>query len=461
MRFICHEWVKYQNKHITKQEMNKCIWRLNGKLCIINTSFSFEQTKRLLKNSAQFGKGIAVDGDERKWFEELGKHLELCDFGGGNKLVRNKYINKSDNLQHGKPNVFYCKHSDQILNNIIKLYSSQPYLPTANNVLFCTPEMQCEQVLCFLKRSGHNGDILHCLVTPEKLKSSVCDELLDVLIDSIENSVSLFAVIINDDKSKIYSYLSTYDMSIPLMLQDLAKEQFYQQCIITDERKDDTMTGTSGQLLSFLRFSSTLPFVRVYVSDNACVGKTYEIRKFAKEKNVRLIHVPCNTYKYDEEFIVNRLCSSYDCNTNNDQKIVFHVNVSSCCGQDLNVLLFKLLILKYLSCSTRVTDGKSFAVTSNHAFFIELPCELSREFKSTKLRHVLNHFYFVGDDACIGRKKIVMDLSRFKPTEKHLFVLKYLHALKERKLEIKGKRYGDWDWKYYSKKRFTPQEIKS
>ena len=452
MRFIYQQWCQFWDSKSCKDE---CARLLNGKFCAVNTTLACDKTQKFLENNGNFGKNIPRDSDERKWFEELGKFLQLFfDTLGDSNLVKNKHKEKSLPLQHGKPNVFRCTNQDRILENVIKLYSSQECLPQASNILFCTDEMQSEEIVCFLKRSCNSNNILHCLVTPEKLKSNVCDDLLDVLISSIQKNDALFGVIINDRKSKIYAYLSMYDMSISLNLEASIKEHFYQQCIMTDESKDKNDNNQDNNFEMFKRGESNLPFVRVYVSEKACVGKTYEIRKFAQERDITLIHIPCNTFKSDEKFIVDRLCSSH-----NDDKVIFHLNVSSHCSKDLNVLLFKLLILKYLSCSTNVKNGKSFAVTSNHAFFIELPCELSHEFKQTTLRNVLNHFHFIQDSACIYQKTIRMDINRFKPNAKHLFVLKYLDALKQGKLVIKGKKHKDWDWQKHDKYQFTSQEI--
>ena len=461
MRFMYNTWCNYQKNKSENLSKDECARILNGKFCAVNRSLTLEQTKKFLKEKSNFGEKIESDSDEREWFEELGKYLYLL-FGeyGDNASSRmaNAYASKHklDFLQNGKPNVFYCNNKDRILSNVIKLYTSQHYLPDSSNILFCTQEMQSEEILCFLRRSCNNKKILHCLVTPEKLKSNVCDDLLSVLINEIQRNDALFSVIINDKSSKIYAYLSMYDMSIPLNLEHLAKEEFYRQCIATENFR------------TFLNGKSDLPFVRVYVSEKACVGKTYQIRKLAKNSNVKLVHIPCNTFKCDEKFVVERLCSNYESNMSSDddnkeenKRVIFHLNVSSHCGKDLNVLLFKLLIMKYLSYSTGIKNGKSFVVTSNHAFFIELPCELSHEFESTSLRNVLNYFYFVSDDACIGQEMVQMNLNLFEPNSKHIFVLKYLDALTKGRLVIKGPAFNDWDWKNHDKKEFDSNAIRS
>ena len=487
MRFICNEWCKYYDKCISKQEKDKCVWRLNGKFCIVNPLLGFEEIREFLEKYKLFGKNneSGGNGDERLLFEELGQHFESF-FGDGvimaTERKQQENQEQQDFVKRGEASVFHCSNEDKILDYIIKLYSTQGYLPQPSNVLFCTPNTRSEEVLCFLRRSCNNNNTLHCLVAPEKLGSRVCDDLLAVLANYIYENDALFCVIIHDNTSKIYGYLSMYDARVSLILEDLLKEEFYQECIVTDDTRNASATGfghghRNKQFLSFLKSSvstsTSLPFVRVYVSDDASVGKTYEIRKLAKETNVRLIHIPCNTFNCDEEFIINRLCSVYEnCNVNDNdnnndnEKVIFHFNISSYCSKDINVLLFKLLVLKHLSCyDENGKKGKSFCVTSNHAFFIELPCQLSHEFKHTKLRTVLNHFYFIKDDSCVSHVKITNDLNRFKPNGKHIFVLKYLDALSKGLLEIKGKKFidQDWDWKKHDIGDIAnnPQQIKS
>ena len=485
MRYICDEWCKYHDKSISKQEKDKCIWRLNGKFCIVNPLFTFEQTKEFLHKNGAFDISVRHDDDgkEEQLFEELGRYLESLfghestetkvELPAQKQQQQRKNQEQQDFVKRGEPRVFYCPNEDKILDYMIKLYSSQGYLPQASNILFCTQNIRLEEVLCFLKRSCNYNNTLHCLITPEKLGSRVCDDLLAVLINSVNASDAIFCVISNDKTSKIYGYLSMYDMSMSLILEDLTREEFYRQCIVTDEQnyvyENMQIRGASKQFLSFLKFSFKSPFVRVYVSDDTSVGKTYEIGKLAKETNVRLIHIPCNAFNCDYEFIVNRLCSIYEnCNVSDkdNEKIIFHFNISSYCSKDINVLLFKLFVLKHLSCyDENGKKGKSFAVTSNHAIFIELPCQLSHQFKETKLRNVLNFFYFVKDDSCVSHIKIINDLNRFKPSNKHIFVLKYLDALRQDFLEIQGPKFTDkdWDWKKHDIGDIVnnPQKIKS
>ena len=59
-----------------------------------------------------------------------------------NMVVKNKNQCKLDILKPGTPSVFYCVNEDKILDSIVKLYSSQPYLAQSSNILFCTKDTQ-------------------------------------------------------------------------------------------------------------------------------------------------------------------------------------------------------------------------------------------------------------------------------------------------------------------------------
>ena len=72
----------------------------------------------------------------------------------------------------------------------------------------------------------------------------------------------------------------------------------------------------------------------------------------------------------DLDFIVEQMYSYRSVPPN---KVAFHINVSSDASYDVNIILFKLLVLRYL---TKHSSGESFAVLPNHAFFVELPTQL-------------------------------------------------------------------------------------
>ncbi|ETO28710.1 hypothetical protein RFI_08415 [Reticulomyxa filosa] len=120
--------------------------------------------------------------------------------------------------------------------------------------------------------------------------------------------------------------------------------------------------------------------------------------------------------------------------------------------------MFQLLILRYLS----TNNGQSFRVRNNHAFFVELPTQLSTTHNITRLREVLIWFDFFGErinESSIAFTEVLDQLRKDAPFfhtsltnelewgEKEKFVLQYINALDNKELRSTGRNK---DWKFNS-----------
>eukprot|EP01084_Bolivina_argentea_P250898 420569_1 len=144
--------------------------------------------------------------------------------------------------------------------------------------------------------------------------------------------------------------------------------------------------------------------------------------------------------------------------------MAFHFNVSSDASHDVNIILFKLVVLRYL---TKYSSGESFAVTPNHAFFVELPSKLS-SLTATTIQDVMKHFYFVTKSDGIIQIEVQDSLqpsskylwsdkqcitNELEITDKEMFVYKYLDALDQGLLKNVAPDWDrnitepDWDYK--------------
>ena len=75
-----------------------------------------------------------------------------------------------------------------------------------------------------------------------------------------------------------------------------------------------------------------------------CSGKSYLIKKFAEEHGGHIIRIPINSTSVQPSFIINRLNVEMEA-----EKRILHFDISSCAGSDVNLLLFKLIILQHIS----------------------------------------------------------------------------------------------------------------
>ncbi|ETO31217.1 hypothetical protein RFI_05906 [Reticulomyxa filosa] len=290
-----------------------------------------------------------------------------------------------------------------------------------------------EQLECFLNRSTDTNlqtsvvGRLHCLVLPELLTRSIQQQLIKILPSYTRKPRYLLVVISTNSQCFVAQELSLYrNTEIPILQQQESKE-FYSTVFCDNFEK-------------FREKQNNAPFVTVFFSQQPCVGKSYTISQWAKKLDLKpkcFVHVPINTFVVDTDFIVNRLLQAP---STTDDLIVFHINISSQAGKDVNTLMFQLLVLRYIVSQ----EGKGFTVRKNHAFLVELPTELSNTHKNTSLTNVFDWFYFFGDrikDLSIPFLEIIDEMRIIKPrfdkfeinkfhiSPKEMFVLKYLDAL--------------------------------
>ena len=162
------------------------------------------------------------------------------------------------------------------------------------------------------------------------------------------------------------------------LLTDTQREKFYKQYICTDFNKYKQIDNNNNNN----------PYCCVFLSDEECVGKSYEITKICTKNKFKMIHIPFNSPKIDKDFVVDRLIRAQRQPKN--KKIIFHINISSHAGKDINMLMFQLLILRHITKST----GESFCVRPNHAFFIELHTVKHNKYLLLVIVQVAHYHYY-------------------------------------------------------------------
>ena len=256
---------------------------------------------------------------------------------------------------------------------------------------------------------------------------------------------ALFAIVTADARNKIYFQLQAF-------------ANYTQRAFTENERKNFFFHVLCSNLVEFNKNSNKAPLCAVYMSQQDCVGKSYVIRQIAADNNHGLIHVPINTQHINLDFIVDRLLS-VPANIKNDNcKIIYHMNVSSDAGMQVNEVMFQLLVLRYL----KKSGGSSFNANARHGFLVELPSQLSSTLKVNTIDDVRDYFYFLAGNKSYGilkyeiqdtlrqNKQPIIDKDHIIPnelklTEKEKFVLKYLDAYDKKLLIITGKSENNWD----------------
>ncbi|ETO14750.1 hypothetical protein RFI_22618 [Reticulomyxa filosa] len=435
MRFLCERLRAYV-------ESNKRgpIGAIASKISLIYPDITIAQIQANVDSKRNW------NWEDKNMLEELGKTLE--SFGAVTK-PSGKSVGDEKTVKYllpGQPRLYICQDS-QILSHVVKLYLSQGQIPIASRVLFCDHSTSIEQLECFLIRSVNHDTAtiaLHCLVLPELLTRPVQQGLIRILPNYMTKSHSLLAVITTNSQCLVAQTLSAFRDTNPPILDQNESKDFYTTVLCADfdafrQKKENDA-----------------PFVIVYFSQNSCVGKSYVIAQKAKSLNLKdgyFVHVPINTSVVDTDFIVDRLSSA----PVTDDLTVFHINISSQAGKDVNTMMFQLLVLRYIT----KANGESFSVRKNHAFLVELPTQLSSTHVKTRLSDVFNWFYFFGDrikDLAIPFSEVIDDLrtvpnanppehathNQLALSEKEYFVLKYLDAL-DKGLLSNSQIRKDWD----------------
>ncbi|ETO02078.1 hypothetical protein RFI_35357 [Reticulomyxa filosa] len=439
MRFLCERLRSY-----VQSNKQGSIGAIASKISLIYPDITIAQIQANVASKSNW------NWEDKNILEELAKTLETFESvakSSGKSIKDEKTVKY---LLPGQPRLYICQDS-QVLSYVVKLYLSQGQIPIASRMLFCDHSTSLEQLECFLIRSVSHSTAtiaLHCLVLPELLTRPVQQGLIRILPNYMTKSHSLLAVITTDSQCLMAQTLSAYRDTNPPILDQTESKEFYAKVLCTD-------------FDAFRQKKNDAPFVTVYFSQNPCVGKSYVIAQRAKSLNLKdgyFVHVPINTSVVDTDFIVDRLSSA----PVTDDLTVFHINISSQAGKDVNTMMFQLLVLRYI---TKV-NGESFSVRKNHAFLVELPTQLSSTHVKTRLSDVFNWFYFFGDrikDLAIPFSEVIDDLrtapntnppehavrNQLALSEKEHFVLKYLDALNKGLLN-NSQLTKDWDHTQHS-----------
>eukprot|EP01084_Bolivina_argentea_P130694 230723_1 len=413
----------FQNHHNNTSEqstLHSIEDAITKQLQLMKNDWNLKDTLQLLYNITPY--------NEIMIFEQLGIHLakEFTHI-----INESSAVAKHTSVTFRQPHLYVVDEEDLILSIVMKCFSDHSVdILQASQILFCCSKTSLEEVTCFLYRcccyKKTANKQLYCLIKPENLKPEITREILNSLLTLIDKDASLI-IITASTTNRWYSDLRIYQQQTPV-ITDTECREFYSKYIGSfDRHRIDFKPG-----------------VKIFVSSESAVGKSFEIKEEAHKQNLVLIHIPFNSPTVDKDFVVHRLTRpEVQRAQQKHQQIVFHLNVSSHAGKDINTLMFQLLILRHITKST----GESFAARPNHAFFIELPSQISKTYKKTNIDDVCNYFYFVaGRRSFIPQRKIKMDLLRFEFTKQHQFVLQYLDAIDNDVLEIKGG--GHKNWKY-------------
>ena len=89
-------------------------------------------------------------------------------------------------------------------------------------------------------------------------------------------------------------------------------------------------------------------------------------------------------------------------NNNNSNRIVYHINVSSDAGMDVNTLMLDVSVLH---CLSQATGGEAFLTTNKHGFLVELPSKLSSTLETSNITGLRSQFSFLAGVRSVGVKK--------------------------------------------------------
>ncbi|ETO01741.1 hypothetical protein RFI_35699 [Reticulomyxa filosa] len=305
--------------------------------------------------------------------------------------------NQITSLHQGKPNLIILATNNKGFATILNLYKSIGMLPRAEHVLICKKTTTEEEIECLLLRAllctrqfekDSAQASLYCLVWPEKLAKKTQAKVVKLLQRMLLQHSELQRM-----KQYLFAVVSSnMDNDVAGVLKLFQLEFTFGESIHSFDVEEELYTK---QLNSFLRDKSNRkPFVQLYASNNIGMGKTWKIQadieKYQKECKIEKIYVRFNSSVIDWKWTMNTLWQYHPCkfdytledNMNSIQKnkdqiappedtlVIYHLDISSCVNRDINDFLFQLLYLQHID-----TDCSIFHVSSNMAFFIEIPSQ--------------------------------------------------------------------------------------
>eukprot|EP01084_Bolivina_argentea_P076423 138504_1 len=235
---------------------------------------------------------------------------------------------------------------------------------------------------------------------------------------------ALFAIITADARNRIYFQLQAF-------------QNYSQRAFTENERKMFFKHILCSDIDVFHKNANKAPFCAAYTSQTACVGKSYVIQHIANANSHHLIHVPIHSTFADIEFVVDRLLSI----SSKNAKIIYHIDIPSNISIQINEIMFQLLVLRHL----KVDGGNSFHANHKHAFLIELPSQVVFSFFGRQSCDILK--YEIEDELKLNPITNANHaiINKMEPTEKQMFVLKYLDAYDKKLLIIDGNIESNWD----------------
>ncbi|ETN99854.1 hypothetical protein RFI_37614, partial [Reticulomyxa filosa] len=300
-------------------------------------------------------------------------------------------------LCRGKPNLVieYEKGFAKVSN----LYKLLGMIPRSEHVLICKEttteeEVEClllRTLLCTKKDNKQNARTpLYCLVWPEKLTKRTSAKVVKLLQHMLLSQSEL---------RQMHPYLFVIFSSYRENEVAVTLQQFECKEVIALLNMEDSLYMKKWKSFLTERINRK-PFVQLYMSEDVGMGKTWKIKhNIEKEEKLERIYVRFNSSTIDWDSTINKFWQHHPCQFNNDSKVddqeivtkkkrskddlvVYHLDISSCVGKEMNDFLFQLLYLQHID-----TDGCSFHVNPNMAFFIEIPSKFDS--LSEKIKDVL------------------------------------------------------------------------
>ena len=328
MRFIFQQ-INYYHQHKRDMELNILFTKLSF---INNNNISIDDIKSLVtsKDTEKLLQNGNFNGGK---LELLGKALKKClkdKIGRIEKLPLDKEFENKILFDKGRPYLYHCERQSEVLDTVLKLFILQNQIPSPSRVLFCNELTTQETLECFLQRlkikTKHQISVLHCLVQPENLSLKIKEKFVDILQKYMYGEEGLLAIVMCDKKDRIFNQLMSY-YATRLALTQYDRIQFFQ---IILQKDWDTFCESNDKI------NINKPFCGVFLSQRECVGKSYVIQKMARDAKCPLIHIPIMTQTVDYTFVISKLIESH--NHPNSKRILYHIDVSSDAGFDLNEL---------------------------------------------------------------------------------------------------------------------------
>ncbi|XP_067056125.1 E3 ubiquitin-protein ligase rnf213-alpha-like isoform X2 [Acropora muricata] len=347
-------------------------------------------------------------GGEFLSLDDVGNFLTNLASMGPRKLKRRP----SKYLIPGKPN-FVVIPKDDIFGTVLSLYmhDDTQSLPSSEEVLICTSDTTAEEIELLWRRclGDHDGG-LFCLVNVDVLDYSVSQKAADTLsflLQEYNSNEELCLVIFccseNEDRAHMAAALDQYRLGTmpytasPKEIRQYLKTQFKACPQKQGKFRDQNVCWTPAGTVDKEKMS-----VRVFSSERAGSGKTLAVHRL--NQNLRQLRNNDVVIRYSEGKETDLpLCIAipiYGPAVNHcsvvesflphmvppDQPLsrIFHIDVHPSVTNDLDTLLFNLLVLGVLKSS----GGKVWRRRSSDLYVIELTTGPTQGFIETEKKEM-------------------------------------------------------------------------